>query len=166
MKPPKETQKKTTQRAITACPWTATRKYGHEKPIELRRQATDDSTPYTEWSKYGDNMKSMPRARVFQDYSHIIDLPGPGEYNPKPELLSTEETMPQHTIGYRYKIYEGEKDALATPTPKYILPSAVQLKSSQVFGYHVPVRPVKEYKGVLMSMCSVLRFYLYLLCRR
>lgn len=145
-------------RARTAEPWRdlvwtekKVRRFGSTKEIELQPQAVDDIEPYNSWEKYGDNKKTMPRARVFQDFGHIIDLPGPGEYNPRPELLSTEETMPRHKIAVRYPaLIVGEKDALSTPSPKYILPSAVQIKDdSQVFQYRMPSHPTNEMRGII-----------------
>lgn len=135
-------------RAKSAAPWTKTRRYGCQKPVELRRQAVDDIEPYPTWSKYGDNNKNMGRPRIFQDFGHIIDNPGPGEYNVRPELLSTEEMMPKYSLGYKYPaLVIGEKDALSTPNPKYILPSAIQIKEAQTFSYRIPSHPVSEYKG-------------------
>lgn len=147
------------QRAKSASrlPWTETRKYGSPKLVELHRQAVGDIQPYCNWSKYGDNKKHMGIPRIYQDFGHIIDLPGPGEYTGRPELLSTEETMPKLSIGYRYPaLIPGEKDALATPSPKYILPGAVQIKESQMFSYRIPSH-VSTYRGYYLLCGDPLR---------
>ncbi len=116
-----------------------TRKYGTQKITEKERQNVTDTLRYEDWSKYGDNHKMNSRPRITQDFGKIIDLPGPGEYTPKPELLSTEETMPKYNIAVRYPLLVfGEKDLISNPPPIYDIPAAVAIRDSHCFKYHVP----------------------------
>jgi hypothetical protein len=100
----------------------------------------DEIEEYREWRRYGDNARVVPRPRITQDFAHIIDVPGPGQYSPEPERLSTKETFPKYTIGERYPaLVIGEKDRINFPPPLYDIPTTVQIMESQTFGYHPPV---------------------------
>ena len=103
------------------------------KPI-VNHQRRDDIAELEQWSRYGDNHKVMPRPRITQDYGRILNNPGPGYYKPRPELLSTEETLPKHSISVTYPpLIFGEKDIRSYPAPHaYDLPSAVQILDGSI----------------------------------
>lgn len=108
--------------------------------VSPTRHRQDEIDEFREWRRYGDNARVMPRPRIIQDFAHIIDIPGPGEYSPEPERLSTQETFPKYSIGVRYPaLVIGEKDRNNFPSPIYDIPPTVQIMEYQTFGYHPPV---------------------------
>lgn len=106
----------------------------------LLNKRRDEISELEQWSQFGDNHKLMPRPRITQDYGRILNNPGPSYYKPRPELLSTEETLPKHSISVTYPpVIFGEKDIRSYPAPHdYELPSAVKILDGST-KFHPPI---------------------------
>jgi hypothetical protein len=67
------------------------------------------------WKKYNELGQTCPRERVQQNYGKLLETPGPGEYTPNEQILSTNEPS------YKYSLHGRPSyqpvDRVETPGP-------------------------------------------------
>jgi hypothetical protein len=88
---------------------TTTSSHRNKDTIDLNSKHLEN------WKKYNELGQTCPRERVEQRYGKLLETPGPGEYTPNEQILSTSEPSYKYTLHGRPSYQP--VDRLETPGP-------------------------------------------------